>query len=74
MQRDVCAICGDLVLVRPGEDDVVCHDCFEKNLRGAFVLERPTVAALADILPVRRRELAARDRARWPLTGGRGAG
>ena len=71
MQRDVCCICGDPVLVPPGEDDAVCHDCFEKNLRGACVLERPAVVPPWAVLPVRRRELAARDRARWPLTGGR---
>ena len=74
MQRDVCAICGDPVLVAHGEEDVVCTPCFEANLRGGVVLERPTVAHLADLLPVRRRELKTLDCARWPLTQGRSEG
>ena len=74
MNRDVCSICGDPVCVAPGEEDVVCIDCFEANLRGALTFERPAVANLAAILPVRRRELKAMDRERWPLTRGRGEG
>ena len=74
MQTDVCAICGDPVLVAPGEEDAVCTPCFEANLRGGVVLERPTVADLADLLPVRRLELSALDCARWPLTRGRSEG
>jgi len=72
--RVPCTVCGERVWTRPDEDDIVCQPCFEANLRGALACERPTVANLADLLPVRRRELSALDRARWPLTRGRGEG
>ena len=52
----------------------MCRDCYEANFKGGLVWERPTVAHLADSLPVRRRELQAMDGARWPLTRGRGEG
>ena len=69
-----CCVCGDQLVVTPGEEDVVCHDCYEANFTGGLVWERPTVAHLADSLPARRRDLAALDVARWPLTRGRSEG
>lgn len=65
-----CAICGDLVRLHDDDDDAVCPPCFEANLRGDPSVRRQTVAPLADAWPVRRRELATRDSARWPLTHG----
>ena len=41
MQTDVCCICGDPVRVAPGEEDVVCRDCYEANFKGGLVWERP---------------------------------
>jgi hypothetical protein len=67
-----CAICGDPVTLLPGyaDEDAVCLPCFDANLKGGLLMEQPAVAPLADMLPVRRRAIEARNAARWPRAHG----
>ena len=64
-----CVVCGDLV--RTQDEDAMCPECFQRNFSGALTCQPPTVARLADIPAVRRRELQLLDAGRWPLTQGR---